>query len=92
MTTATTKKSKMDRGEILEQRRLRNIESAKRSRDRMKNEPQWMELQMNENKDRIKLLERTVETLTNELTGMDRRKSVKKRGADDRPAWFGEPF
>lgn len=92
MPATTTKKSKVDRGEILEQRRLRNIESAKRSRDRMKNEPQWMELQMNENKDRIKLLERTVETLTNELTGMDRRKLGKKRGGDDRPAWFGEPF
>lgn len=79
-----------------EERRLRNIESAKRSRDRLKNESNWMHIQMNENEDRMSHLEKTVHHLTNELTSPPRRNkksssSVKNQN-EDKVSWFGEPY
>lgn len=81
-----------------EERRLRNIESAKKSRERLKNESSWMQIQMNENEDRMKHLEKTVRDLTNELKSPPRhlRKSSASRKRvteiEDRPSWFGEPY
>lgn len=79
-------------------RRQRNVESAKRSRDRLKNEPLWMHVQLSENEDRMRKLEKCVHELTSELKSSSRsrtRRPVKghdfaKQG--ERPAWFGEPF
>lgn len=95
------KDEKPGRTRILEDRRLRNIESAKRSRERLRREPEWLEIQMRENEDRIKVLEKTIGGLEEELNPKPRRKtertrhpkhSGKQSSVDKRPEWFGEPF
>lgn len=76
-----------------EERRRKNIESAVRSRERLKNEQNWMAIQMSENEDRMKRLEKKIDQLSQELSGS---KSRSKKGSsssqNDRPKWFGEPF
>lgn len=92
------RKKRPTRQEIIEQRRLRNIQSAQRSRDRLKNEPKWMQVQMSENEDRMRYLEKQVIELTEELSKTkDKRNTGRPKGRDsyqesDRPAWFGDPF
>lgn len=96
-----------ERSKILEQRRLRNIESAKRSRERLRREPQWMEVQMKENEERIRMLENTIGGLTKELQKKPKKKNEAVRHSihfgkqaqhhphfhgEKRPEWFGEPF
>lgn len=85
--TDSSKKGKEDR-------RRKNVESAIRSRDRLKNEQHWMSIQMQENEDRMRNLEKKVVELTEELVGSKSRSSKKARPyvPDDRPKWFGEPF
>lgn len=78
-----------------EERRRKNVESAIRSRERLKNEQNWMSVQMKENDDRMKKLERQIEELTEELTVPQKSRSSKMKatsGHGDRPSWFGEPF
>lgn len=90
-----------ERSKILEQRRLRNIESAKRSRERLKNEPEWIEIQMRENEERIVQLEKTIGGLEQELQTTPKKPASGVRHSihfgnlnknDKRPEWFGEPF
>ena len=91
-----------ERSKILEQRRLRNIESAKRSRERLKNEPEWIEIQMRENEERIIQLEKKIGGLEQELqTSPKKPASSSVRHSihfgnipktEKRPEWFGEPF
>lgn len=57
----------VDRARLLEERRLRNIESAKRSRARIDKESKWIETQMKENEDRIISLEKTIGGLEKQL-------------------------
>lgn len=74
-------------------RRQRNVDSAKRSKDRLKNEHKWMEVQMSENEGRVRELERRARDLASELEKPSKNhRSVKPTGKDNRPAWFGEPF
>lgn len=81
------------REDIIEQRRLRNIESAKRSRARLNNEQKWVQIQMKENDDRMRTLETQVSLLTKELAVPSRKSKKESKGMDeDRPAWFGEAF
>lgn len=81
-----------------EQRRQNNIKSAQRSRERLKNQQNWMAVQMSENEDRMKHLEKRVVELTEELTAPPRKQRPTHRssrgGAADaeRPQWFGTPF
>lgn len=49
------------------QRRRRNVQSAKRSRERKREEQRWIEIQVNENEDRLRHLESQVSALTAEL-------------------------
>ena len=49
-------------------RRRRNVQSAKRSREKKNQEHRWVQLQVLENEDRIRHLEREVHSLTAELT------------------------
>lgn len=81
---------------IVEDRRLRNIESAKRSRDRLQNEPSWMKVQVSENNQRIRQLEKTMDDLERTVPGS--RVSSKKNTAgrpgttEKRPKWYGDAF
>lgn len=80
-----------------DKRRRRNVESARRHKQRMKNEYNWMKVQTDENAQRIKQLERTVQDLTMELARpSEYTKHTKPRPGgshnDARPSWFGEPF
>lgn len=92
-TSETDVKSKRDR-----LRRVRNVKSAKRSKDRLKNEHIWMEIQTLENEDRIKYLENRMEVLVAELESGPRNSKTSKQKhyqiQDDknRPSWFGTPF
>lgn len=87
------------RRERLEQQRRRNIESAKRSRERLRNAEKWMEIQIAENEDRISRLENKMRTLSQELATPDGRKKKRSQGSasgpsdsSQRPSWFGQPF
>lgn len=79
-------------------RRVRNVKSAKRSKDRMKNEHIWMEVQTLENEDRIKFLESRMDALVAELESGPRKAKTSKQtffesaNLNERPAWFGAPF
>lgn len=86
-----------------EQQRLRNIQSAKRSRDRLKHEDKWMEVQASENADRIRKLEQKVTSLSQELLSTASRKPTRPTASsystnnnlsrtEERPSWFGQPF
>lgn len=86
-----------------EQQRLRNIQSAKRSRDRLKHEDKWMEVQASENADRIRKLEQKVTSLSQELLSSSSRKPSRSSTSsfssnhdlsrtEERPSWFGQPF
>lgn len=94
-----TRRSGKAREQILEQRRLRNIESAKRSRARLSNEQNWIAVQMSENDERMSHLEKKVHELTVELT-KPKKSAVKRehhhpskqQRKDGHQAWFGEPF
>lgn len=87
------KSEQAERSRILEERRLRNIESAKRSRARLRNETAWMQVQMSENEDRMRYLEKKVKDLTDELRTPQRNRSSKHSPhPEKRPDWFGEPF
>lgn len=85
------------REDILEARRVRNIESAKRSRQRQKAEDNWMRESLCENEERIRRLERQVETLSAELGNVPKVRGASGRHTSDdtqsdRPAWFGDAF
>lgn len=88
--------SPRDRREEL--RRIRNVQSAKRTKDRLKNEHRWMEIQTLENEDRIRLLERRIDILTAELERPSPSSSSVRPPLcspppnTERPAWFGAPF
>lgn len=75
-------------------RKARNIASAKRSRDRLKHSDHWVMLQIEENKDLIKALEKQIDDLADELEAPSHTTNTKKKYQrnDDRPKWFGEPF
>lgn len=79
-------------------RRVRNVKSAKRSKDRLKNEHIWMEIQTLENEDRIKYLESRMEVLVAELESSPTKSKASKQkhyqmpDGKDRPSWFGAPF
>lgn len=96
----TSENEKKLHKERREQRRIRNIESAKRSRDRLKNETTWMEMQVQETNDRMRALERRVKDLTDELSTPSRTSRINSPDklrrtmtfTPDRPKWFGEPF
>lgn len=77
-----------------EQRRERNLEHAKRYKERVKNEPLWFALQYEENEDRIRNLERKVRKLTEEATAppLSRHSHFMEPQHEKRPDWFGEPF
>lgn len=97
--TSNQRRPAVSRDEIREQRRLRNIESAKRSRARLSGEAAWMAVQMSENEDKIKHLERVVETLSTELEGNGKKRSSEKSRPSARSSYHskstgksGEPF
>lgn len=72
-------------------RKARNIASAKRSRERLKHTDHWVMLQIEENKDKIKDLEKQIDDLADELeTPSNSKKSFQRN--EYRPKWFGEPF
>lgn len=79
-------------------RRERNVQSAKRSKDRLKNEHRWMEIQTLENEDRIRFLERRMDVLIAELERPPSQSRSPKPASHqcslstDRPSWFGAPF
>lgn len=72
-------------------RKARNIASAKRSRDRLKHSDHWVMLQIEENKDLIKALEKQIDDLAEELETPSNSKKKYQRN-EERPKWFGEPF
>lgn len=72
-----------------EQRRLRNIESAKRSRVRRQEQERQVELQVLENDRRIRHLERQVQDLTNELQTPSPFSGANQHGQH---TLFGAPF
>lgn len=83
--------------EIREQRRLRNIESAKRSRERLRSEPSWMKVQVYENSERIRKLENALDSLEKEVPRSSQKQLSKRaqKGAADsekRPNWYGDAF
>lgn len=79
-------------------RRRRNVQSAKRSREKKNQEHRWVQMQVLENEDRIRHLEREVDSLTAELTSPPKKPNRSqhskhpKQSQPDRPAWFGDPF
>lgn len=76
-----------------DERKRKNVESASRSRDRLKNETNWMAIQMSENEDRMNKLEREIDSLQKELNTTSKKKPSKNSSTQkDRPAWFGKPF
>lgn len=87
-------KSKSLTSKVADDRKKRNIESAYRSRDRLKNEHNWMAIQLSENESRIKHLENQVARLTDEL--ISPKPCVHTKPGifmeSDRPKWFGTPF
>lgn len=94
-------RAKMTRDEYRQARKARNIESAKRSRSRLKNRAHWDLIQIEENKDKITQLERRVHELSEELMESPRKSKQKRKDAlqnafdnkyEQRPNWFGEPF
>lgn len=93
----TSKPDEASKEKRREHRRQSNIASANRSRERLKNEHNWMHIQMSENEDRMHNLEKRVAELTAELAAPPRRKSTQPAPRDDlanadRPAWFGDAF
>lgn len=78
-----------------EERRRRKIESAKRSRERLRNEPHWVELQLADNRDRIDKLSQTVEQLSEDLhrpAGSTKSQQDSSSTPSKRPSWYGDPF
>lgn len=76
-----------------ETRRRKNVESAKRSRERLRNEHKWMKIQMLENEDRVRDLEKRVNELASELRAPPRKgRNGQANVPSERPHWFGEPF
>lgn len=55
--SSTSNEKSHTKEQILEQRRFRNIESAKRIRDCFKNQNKWIQVHLLENKDRMEKLE-----------------------------------
>lgn len=51
-----------------------------------------MEIQVLENEDRIKQLEREMDALTKELCTPPRAPRVHRSKGEDRPTWFGDAF
>lgn len=96
--TSSTRSSryadKNGKDSIREERRIRNIGSAKRSRDRLKTQHKWMEIQMNENDDRMNNLKVQLTELIDEVSSTPsiKNRNKKKIREDDRPVWFGQPF
>lgn len=101
------KQSKKETSKGENSRRKKNIDSANRSRDRLKNEHKWMSVQMSENEDRMRRLEKTIDSLTSELDTSAPQSSKKdnagpsssrkdktggSKDKSDRPKWFGEPY
>lgn len=78
----------------MEQRRIRNLQHSKRYKERVRNEPLWLEIQFKENEDRIRKLESQVTSLTSELSRPSRnlRYGGRPSATEKRPEWFGEPF
>lgn len=92
MPTSNAKRSS-DSDKKSESRRRRNVESAKRSRERLKNEHKWMEIQLSENEDRVRKLEKRVKDLTSELMAPPRKgRNGLANVHSERPSWHGEPF
>ena len=98
---SSNKRQHLTKEEKIQGRKARNIESAKRSRDRLKHSDRWVMLQIEENKDMIAKLEKQVDSLTTELLESPRKSSKKKADrhrfefedkSQGRPEWFGEPF
>lgn len=78
-----------------EMRRRRNIESAKRSRERKQQQERVVEMQVYENERRIRYLEQQVRDLSNELETPSPyigHSGQRRSSRDSRPAWFGAPF
>lgn len=87
------KESKRSKELRHEEQRLRNIDSAKRSRERLKFEDKWMQVQTMETSDRIGRLEREVKELSSQVGDSSRRRRQSKHQCnEERPAWFGQPF
>lgn len=76
-----------------DERKKKNIQSAVRSRDRLKNEQEWMSVQMSENEDRMKKLAKEIDNLETELKEPKAPKTrTSSSSQKDRPDWFGKPF
>lgn len=69
---------------VQERRRLRNIESARKSRARLRSETSWMAVQMSEIEDKIERLESVVTSLSSELSGKTSKeaKKIQKRSSE----------
>lgn len=74
-----------------EQRRLRNIESAKRSRVRRQEQERKVELQIFENDRRIRHLERQIEDLTNDLKSPSHMNSLQQNAGQLPASTHGSP-
>lgn len=85
--------SKKSREVRHEEQRRRNIDSAKRSRERLKFEDKWMQVQTLETSDRIGRLEKEVGDLSAQIGKSSRsQRSQGSESRDDRPSWFGDAF
>lgn len=87
--SAGTKRKKAN-----EAQRRRNVESARKSRDRLKHEEKWMMVQVLYNSDRIDRFEEDVAKLSAEVRRIqaDESKEMSLDSKETRPSWFGQPF
>lgn len=85
--------AKTSRDVRFEEQRRRNIDSAKRSRERLKFEDKWMQVQALETSDRIGRLEKEVGDLSAQIGKGSRSEHPQgNESRDDRPSWFGDAF
>lgn len=90
---SSSKREKKTKETKDEEQRIRNIDSAKRSRERLRLEDKWMQVQALETADRIGRLEKQVSDLYSDIasgSGKNRKSSIESR--EEKPSWFGDAF
>lgn len=91
--TSSSSKTKQYKETRDEQQRIRNIDSAKRSRERLRFEEKWMQVQAMETADRIGRLEKQVSAIWSEVDPDRARNGSSSRSkGEEKPSWFGAEF
>lgn len=83
-------------GIVVEERRRIRVRTAKRHKDRLKDEQIRLTVQAHENEEKLSCLEKTVKELRKELSApkkvSNNNREFQNEYSEKRPEWFGEPF